>query len=66
MVIYSKDNCVWCDRAKNLFAEKKMAFKEKNLTEIAKSQSDGGQEYLTGLIDLTKQRTVPQIFICGR
>ena len=66
MIVYSKDHCPWCDRAKNELNESGIAFVEKNIVEIAKTHADGGQEYVKGLMDLTKQRTVPQIFICGK
>uniref|UniRef100_A0A8R1DEN1 Glutaredoxin domain-containing protein n=1 Tax=Caenorhabditis japonica TaxID=281687 RepID=A0A8R1DEN1_CAEJA len=65
IVIYTKDGCGYCVKAKNELYEDKIHYTEKNLNTIAKVIPNP-EEYVRGLMDLTRQRTVPQIFICGK
>lgn len=64
VVIYTKDYCGWCKRAKELLADDDMEYTEidvtpENLTELTKLVAEG-----KGLIDESELRmTVPQIFI---
>ena len=56
VIIYSKDHCPYCDRAKSLFQSKnqpfeEICFKEDNMEDFKKLQQKTGM------------RTVPQIFI---
>ena len=37
-----------------------------NLSLKAKEDPDNFEKYMNGLINLTKSRTVPQIFLCGK
>lgn len=55
IIIYSKQNCPYCVRAKNLFRSHGLSFKEIDLT--------GNFEELEKLKNRTKHFTVPQIFI---
>ena len=54
--IYTKDNCIWCDRAKGLLNAYSIEFKEVDL-------SDDGerQDFYKKIGDNVK--TVPQVFI---
>ncbi|CAI2351250.1 unnamed protein product [Caenorhabditis sp. 36 PRJEB53466] len=65
VVLYTKDGCGYCVMAKNALYEDGIHYTERNLNAIAKVNPDA-QEYIQGLMDLTCQRTVPQIFICGK
>ena len=55
IVIYTKSNCPYCDRAKDLLSRKGAAFEEIYL-------DDRPEEYAT-LKNRTGMMTVPQIFI---
>ena len=54
--IYTKDFCVWCDRAKSLLQSKELKFTEFDLSD----ESVRSEFYLKIGEDV---RTVPQIFI---
>ena len=61
--IYTKDFCIWCDRAKSLLESKNLSF-----TEIDLSDDSVRSEFYSKLGEGVK--TVPQIFmdnkrICG-
>ena len=58
IIIYSKSNCPFCERAKNLFDSKDLKYNEIIL--------DGKDEEFSKLIKKTGFRTVPQIFINGK
>lgn len=55
VVIYSKDHCPYCQRAKQLFKKKNVSFDEINL--------EGKEAEYEALKQKTGLRTVPQIFI---
>jgi glutaredoxin 3 len=55
IVIYTKANCPYCDRAKELLNARHASFQE-----IRVDQDDAIREEM---IRLTNRRTVPQIFI---
>lgn len=56
IVIYTKDNCPYCDRAKRLLKSKNYAFEEIDLTHDAQGR--------VALVEKAGgQKTVPQIFI---
>ena len=55
-IIYSKDHCPYCDRAKNLFQSKNQPFEEVCFNE-------NNMEDFKKLQEKTGMRTVPQIFI---
>ena len=56
VLIYTKDNCIWCDRAKILLDSKKISYNEIDL-------SDDGErlKFYEKIGDNVK--TVPQVFI---
>ena len=56
ITIYTKDYCPYCIKAKNLLENKKLSFKEINLTEDEQGRIELVQK-ANGL------KTVPQIFI---
>ena len=56
--IYTKDNCVWCTRAKNLMDDLKISYIEYNL-----SDDDERNEFYKKMGENVS--TVPQVFIDG-
>ncbi|MBT4803721.1 MAG: glutaredoxin 3 [Legionellales bacterium] len=54
MIIYSKNNCPYCDRAKDLLKRKNIEFKEVMV--------DLDQNEYQIMLEKSKRRTVPQIF----
>ncbi|TKR79923.1 hypothetical protein L596_014073 [Steinernema carpocapsae] len=66
VVMYSKKSCGYCKMAKTLLAEAKVDFVEKELDIVAKERPDEYQQYVNGLVYVTRSTTVPQIFICGK
>ena len=56
--IYTKDNCVWCTRAKNLMDDLKIPYIEYNL-----SDDDERNEFYKKMGENVS--TVPQVFIDG-
>jgi glutaredoxin 3 len=55
VVVYSKDDCPYCEAAKRLLEGKGVTFKEINVSKDPK--------LLDAVIQKTGHRTVPQIFI---
>jgi thioredoxin reductase (NADPH) len=55
VVIYSKDWCPFCSRAKRLLDSKGVAYREINVTADRKAEQE--------MIDRSKRMTVPQIFV---
>ena len=55
VLVYSKNNCSFCDKAKELLKKHNYSYKEKNIV-----VPDHRQELLTRLPEV---KTVPQIFI---
>ncbi|KAI6176528.1 Glutaredoxin domain-containing protein [Aphelenchoides bicaudatus] len=67
VVMYSKPHCGYCKLAKQLFRDESVDFREKDL-ELIKVQmmnEDKFQQYVNGLVYITRRTTVPQVFICG-
>ena len=58
VVVYTKNVCGYCEAAKSLLREKGVAFREINV-------SDDPAE-LTRMVERTKQRMLPQIFVGER
>ena len=54
--IYTKDNCIWCDRAKILLDSKKISFNEIDLSDDSERL-----KFYEKIGDNVK--TVPQVFI---
>jgi len=55
IVIYTKENCSYCERAKAFFKSKNIQFEEVRV--------DLDEEKRREMEQLTQRRTVPQIFI---
>lgn len=58
VVIYTTDYCPYCVRAKQLFSQKKVSFKE--------VRCDSRDDLRDFIEQASGQRTVPQIFIHGK
>ena len=56
VLIYTKDNCIWCDRAKILLDSKKISYNEIDL-----SDDSDRLKFYEKIGDNVK--TVPQVFI---
>ena len=56
VLIYTKDNCIWCDRAKILLDSKKISYNE-----IDRSDDSERLKFYEKIGDNVK--TVPQVFI---
>ena len=57
VIVYTTDYCPFCTRAKMLLARKGAAFREVNV--------ERRDDLRAWLIERTRQRTVPQIFVNG-
>ena len=60
MVVFSKSYCPFCTKTKTLFEELKVSAKVYELNEM-----DDGNDIQAALLDLTGQKTVPNVFIKG-
>lgn len=58
VTVYTKENCPFCVRAKALLARKGVAFEEIPV--------EGRDDLRTWLVEVTGQRTVPQVFVGER
>jgi glutaredoxin 3 len=58
VVVYSTDYCPYCTRAKQLLAKKGVSFEEVRV--------DDRPDLRQWLQQVTRQRTVPQVFVNGR
>jgi glutaredoxin 3 len=58
VIVYRTQFCPYCVRAKSLLESKGVAF-----TEVDVSDDPGKRKWL---LDATRQRTVPQVFINGK
>ena len=56
VLIYTKDNCIWCDRAKILLESKKISYNEIDLSDDSERL-----KFYEKIGDNVK--TVPQVFI---
>ena len=55
IIVYSMDNCAYCEAAKALLTRKGLDFTEKNIS--------NNDEQKKALMEKTGHRTMPQIFI---
>jgi glutaredoxin 3 len=60
VVVFSKSYCPYCTKTKNLFKEMDVEVKILEL-----DQMDDGDEYQEELLAMTKQKTVPNVFLKG-
>lgn len=58
VTVYTKENCPFCVRAKDLLHRKGVAFEEIPV--------EGRDDLRTWLVETTGQRTVPQVFVGER
>ncbi len=58
VIIYTTDYCPYCHQAKNLLKRKKAAFTEVNV--------EHRPDLRSFLVQASRQRTVPQVFINGQ
>ena len=58
VVVYSTDYCPYCDRAKALLTKKGISYEEIRVEDRPDLRS--------WLVQATRQRTVPQVFVNGR
>ncbi|VDM45990.1 unnamed protein product [Toxocara canis] len=65
VVVYTKTSCSFCRKAKALLAEEKIPYEEKDLDVFNSRFPELYQEYVNGLVYVTHQTSVPQVFICG-
>lgn len=57
VTVYTTQWCPYCVRAKALLRDKKVSFREIDV--------DGRPDLRSWLVDRTRQRTVPQVFVNG-
>ncbi|EYC41795.1 hypothetical protein Y032_0556g3381 [Ancylostoma ceylanicum] len=62
VVMYTKEYCPYCVRAKNELQADRVPYVEKNLSDYGLN----AEATVKGLVELTQCRTVPQIFVCGK
>lgn len=55
IIVYTIDNCGYCEAAKSLLRSKNLPYKEFNITRDDQQKKD--------LVEKTGHRTMPQIFI---
>ncbi|GMS89533.1 hypothetical protein PENTCL1PPCAC_11708, partial [Pristionchus entomophagus] len=65
-MIYSKNSCGFCTKAKELLKEAKVDYKECDLDELKRRKPDEYLPYVNGLVYTSRMTAVPQIFICGK
>lgn len=67
VIMYTKASCGYCQRAKRLLDDERVVYVEKDLDAMNRTQPQQSYEqYVNGLVCLTKQTSVPQVFICGK
>ncbi|EPB79600.1 glutaredoxin [Ancylostoma ceylanicum] len=66
VMIYIKDGCGFCAKAKELLNQEKIEYKECNVDRIREQDPKAYKPRVNGLVYMTRQTTMPQIFICGR
>lgn len=66
IVVFSKTNCSFCTKAKDVLKEKNLEYHSIELDVNKQCPNDNCQQLTTSLILQTRMRTVPQIFINGK
>ncbi|KAJ1363255.1 Glutaredoxin [Parelaphostrongylus tenuis] len=64
VMIYTKDGCSFCTKAKELLNNEKI--EECNTDELKEANPQEYKPRINGLVYVTRQTTMPQIFICGK
>lgn len=59
--MYTKTSCTFCNRAKDLFADVKIGYKEVNLDSLKAEQPKEYLGIVNGLVYTTRQTSVPQV-----
>ena len=62
-MIFSKTYCPFCTKTKDLFAKEGAGY---DVVVMELDKMDGGADIQSALLDLTGQRTVPNVFIRGQ
>lgn len=60
-MVFSKSYCPFCDRAKSALSELNIPFVAEELDVVA-----GGAQTQAALLEMTGQRTVPNVFVKGK
>ena len=60
-IIYTKNNCPYCDMAKKLLGEKGVSYEEININHV-----DDPKKILADIATLTTAKTFPQIVLDGK
>ncbi|KJH50854.1 glutaredoxin [Dictyocaulus viviparus] len=66
VMMYTKHGCSFCTRARELLNNEKIEYKECNTDELKKTNPQQYQPLINGLVYMTRQTSLPQIFICGK
>ncbi|VDM66920.1 unnamed protein product [Strongylus vulgaris] len=63
IMIYTKDGCGFCARAKDLMNTEKIRYEECNVDRIREKDPDKYKPRVNGLVYMTHQTTMPQVSI---
>ncbi|VDM94897.1 unnamed protein product [Thelazia callipaeda] len=66
VVLYTRPKCHYCAKAKLLLDSRQVKYKETDLDAHERWHPEQHQSFVNGLVHITKQTSVPQIFICGK
>uniref|UniRef100_A0A0N4ZVK3 Glutaredoxin domain-containing protein n=1 Tax=Parastrongyloides trichosuri TaxID=131310 RepID=A0A0N4ZVK3_PARTI len=66
VVVFTTNGCGYCVKAKKHLFNESVDYVEKNLTQLKIDNPEKFGGYSSTLMEMTKSRTVPQIFICGK
>ncbi|VDM63812.1 unnamed protein product [Angiostrongylus costaricensis] len=60
-MIYTKDGCTFCTKAKELLNNEKMEYKECNTDKLKETNPEQYKGRVNGLVYMTRQTTMPQV-----
>ncbi|WKY00510.1 hypothetical protein Q1695_014949 [Nippostrongylus brasiliensis] len=66
VTVYTKDHCSFCTRTKDLLQEEQVEYTEYNVDRLKEDSPEQYSPVVNGLVYMTRQTTMPQIFICGK
>uniref|UniRef100_A0A0K0F5Y3 Glutaredoxin domain-containing protein n=1 Tax=Strongyloides venezuelensis TaxID=75913 RepID=A0A0K0F5Y3_STRVS len=66
ILVFTTSGCGYCVKAKKHLFNESIDYVEKNLTQLQMDEPQKFPEYSKTLMEMTKIRTVPQIFVCGK